>query len=81
MTLQLFSYIMSDHKNCMTSHVMTLWHLHVIGSIGVYNTSLIEILFILKTMKSHFKGSYDKQKLTLVVVSYEIYETLHRLVS
>ena len=28
----------------------------------------------LKAIKSHFKQSYDKQNLTLVVISYEIYE-------
>ena len=31
--------------------------------------------------KNSFKGSYDKQNLTLVVISYEIYETRQRLVS
>ena len=31
--------------------------------------------------KSHFRGSYDKQNLTLVVISYKIYETCQRLVS
>ena len=40
----------------------------------------IEIIFILKAIKSHFKGSYDKQNFTLVVISYEIYETCQRLV-
>ena len=30
---------------------------------------LIEILFSLNVIKSHFKGSYDKQNLTLVVIS------------
>ena len=33
------------------------------------------IMFILKAIKSHFKGSYDKQNLTLEVISFEIYET------
>ena len=32
-------------------------------------------------IESHFKGSYDKQHRTLVVISYEIYETRQRLVS
>ena len=41
---------------------------------------LIEIVFIFKGIKSHFKRSDDKQNLTLLVVSYEIYETLQRLV-
>ena len=31
--------------------------------------------------KSHFKGSYDKQNLSLVVISYEIHETSFRRVS
>ena len=42
---------------------------------------LIEIMYILKAIKSHLKGSYDTQKLMLVVISYEIYETRRRLVS
>ena len=36
---------------------------------------LIEIMFILKAIKSYFKGSYDKQKFALLVISYEINET------
>ena len=35
---------------------------------------------MLVAIKSHFKGSYDKQNLTLVVNSYEIYENSPRLV-
>ena len=31
--------------------------------------------------KIHFKGSQDKQNLTLVVISYEIYETCQMLIS
>ena len=31
--------------------------------------------------KSHFKGSCDKQNLTLVAILYEIYENRRRLVS
>ena len=34
-----------------------------------------------KAIKSHCKGPYNKQNLTLVVISYEIYETHRRLVS
>ena len=30
--------------------------------------------------KSNFKGSYDKKNFTLVVISYEIYETRRELV-
>ena len=41
---------------------------------------LIEVMLIL-SLYIPFKGSYDKQNLTLVVISYEIYETRQRLVS
>ena len=43
-------WIMSYHKNCMTTRVLTLWRVRF----------LIEILFILHEIKSHFKRSYDK---------------------
>ena len=33
---------------------------------------LMRIKFILNAIKSRFKGSYDKQNLTLVVISHEI---------
>ena len=42
---------------------------------------LIEIMFIWKIIKSHFKGSYGKHNLTLLVMSYEIYQICQRLVS
>ena len=42
---------------------------------------LLKKMITLKAIKSHFKGSYYKQNLTLVVISYEIYETGRRLVS
>ena len=32
-------------------------------------------MLIFMASKSHFKGSYGKQNLTLMVISYEIYET------
>ena len=41
---------------------------------------LIEIMFSVKAIKHHFEVSFDKQNLTLVVVSYE-YETCRRQVS
>ena len=40
---------------------------------------LAEIMLILKVIKSYFKGIYDEQNLTLVVISYEIYETRRRV--
>ena len=48
---------------------------NVIDNVHVNNTFLIEIMIILNAIKSHFKGSFDKQNLTLMVISYEIYET------
>ena len=40
-----------------------------------------EIMSTLKTIKSSFKRSYDKQNLTFVVISYEIYETRARFIN
>ena len=37
-------------------------------------------LAIMKAIKPYFKRSNDKQNLTLVVISYEIYETHRRFV-
>ena len=51
---------------------------NIIYNVLVNNT---ELTLILKSIKSHFKGSYDKQNLTLEVISYENYETRQRLVS
>ena len=72
-------WITSCHKN----RVVTLWCVDVTSLTTSVPTMrfLIEIMFILKAIKSTFKGQYDKQNLTLVVISYEIYETHQRLVS
>ena len=71
------------HKNHQTTCVITLWHIHVMSLKTSVSTMrfVIEIMLILKAIKSHFKGSYDKQNLTLLIISYEIYETCRRLVS
>ena len=67
----------SCHKNRMTTHVITLWLIDVTSLtksvVCVNNAFLLGIKFILEAIKSHFKDSYDKQNLTLVVISYEIY--------
>ena len=61
----------------MTTSVITLWR----ENLSSLTTSmsamrfLVEIMLILKAIKSHFKGSYDKQNLIFMVISYEIYET------
>ena len=76
-------WITSCHKNRMTTRVITLWRVHVTSLTTSVSTMrfLLEILFILKATKSSFRKSYDKQNLTLMVISYEIYETSLRLVS
>ena len=76
-------WITSCYKNRMTTRVITLWRVDVTSLTTCTSTMrfLLEILTILKAIKSDFEGSYDKQNLTLVVISYEIYETRRRLVS
>ena len=71
----IFQMITSCHKNRMTTRVITLWRERVTSLTRSVSTMrfLIEIMFILKAMKSHFKGSHNKQNLTLMVISYEIY--------
>ena len=72
-------WIKSCHKNCMTTRVITLLALrcNVIDNVSVNNGFLIEIMIILKVIKSPLKGSYDKQNLTLVVISYEMTRSFH----
>ena len=72
----------------MTTHVIILWREHVTSlttSVSVMSVMsfliVIGIMFILKAIKFHFKGSYDQKNFTSVVISYEIYETRRRLVS
>ena len=78
-----FQWITSCHKNLMTTRVITLRRVYIKSLTPSVSTMgfLHEIMFILKAIKIHFKRSYDKQNLTLVVVSHEIYETRRRLVS
>ena len=63
-------WITSCHKNCMTTRVMTLRRVSVTSLTTPVSTMrfLSEIMFNLKAIKSHFKGPYDKQNLTLVVI-------------
>ena len=66
----------------MNTRVIILWRVgNVIDNARVNSAFLFEIMIILKAMKSHFKESYANQNLTLMVISYEIYETRQRLVS
>ena len=73
-------WITSCHKNRMTTRVITLWRVDETSLTTSVSTMhfLLEILSIFKAIESSFKGSYDKQNLTLVVISYEIYETSRR---
>ena len=94
MTSLLFS-VMSYHVNRMTTRVITLWRVDVttrvitlwrvdvtsFDNVCVNTAFLFEIMIILKAIKCHFKGSYDKQNLTLVVISFENHETRRKLVS
>ena len=76
-------WIMSCHKNRMTTRVITLWRVYVTSlttSVATMRFN-IEQMFILKAIKSRFKWSYDKKNLTLVVITYKIYKTRRRLVS
>ena len=51
-------WIMLCHKIRMTTCVITLWR-NIIDSVSVNSAFLIEIIIILKAIKSHFKESYD----------------------
>ena len=67
----------------MTTHVITLWRIQVTSlatPVSTMRSRIFEIIFVFKSIK-RFKGSYDKQNLTLVVIAYEIYETSLRRVS
>ena len=66
--------IKSCYKNRMITRVITLLHVYVTSLTTSMSTThfLTEIVFITKAIKFHFNGSYDKQKLSLVVVLYEI---------
>ena len=65
------------HKNRMTTREITLLRIDNVSM----RQFLIDIMLILKAIKSHFKGPYDKQNLIFVVIQYEIYETRRWLVS
>ena len=76
-------WITSCHKNRMNTRVKTLCRVDVTSMTMSVSAMrfLIEIMVKLKAIKSQFKGSYDKQNLTLVVISCEVYETRLRFVS
>ena len=76
-------WIMSFHKNRMTTRVITLWYVHAMSLTRIVSVMcfLIEMMLFLKAVESQFKGSYDKQNFTLVLKSYGIWETCRNFVS
>ena len=72
LTSSISSYEVADIQYITSCHKKSYDHLarrrNVIDKVHVNNAFLIEIMIILKAIKSHFKGSYDKQNLTLVVI-------------
>ena len=60
-------WIRSCHKNRMTTHVIPLWCEDVASLTMSVSTMRfrIEIIFILKAIKSHCKASYDNRILHL----------------
>ena len=71
------------YNNHTAAHVITFSRIYVTSLTKTVTAMrfLIEIMFILNAVFSHFNGSYNKQNLTTVVISYEIYETHRRFVS
>ena len=76
MTSLLSKWIMSCHKNRMAARIITLWCVYLTPLTTSVSTMrfLFKIMFILNAITSHFKNTYDKQNLKLVVISYEIYD-------
>ena len=74
--IAVIQWITSCHKNRITTRliIITLWCEHVSSLTTSSSTMsfLSEIMFILKAIKIHFKESYDKQNLILVVISYSL---------
>ena len=66
-------WIRSYHKNRMTTRVIILWCVKITPLTTSVSTMrfLIEIMFTLKAIKFDFTGSYYKQNLTLMDISYE----------
>ena len=53
---------------------------NVSDNVRVKSAFLIEIMFSSKAIETLLKVHYDKQNLTLVVISYDTFETRRRLV-
>ena len=72
--IAVIQWITSSHKYRMTTRVITLWRVTSLPTSVSEMSILVKIMFILTAIKSNFKGSYDKKNVTLVAISYEIYE-------
>ena len=61
--MAVIQWVTSCHKNLMITREITLWRVGVTSLTTSVTTMrcYIEMLSILKTIKSQFKGSYDKQ--------------------
>ena len=72
-------WITSCHKNCMITRVITLWRVDVTTLTTSVSTMrfLFELLSIFKAIKADFKGSYDKQNLTLVERAFGEFHKFH----
>ena len=66
-------WITSCHKTLMTTREITLWHVHV-TSAAMYGEQCVFLLkYYFEGDKIPFKGSYDKQNVRIVVISYFIW--------
>ena len=77
--IAVIQWLTSCHKHPMTTRYITLGNCHdAVRDNFVFS---FEIMSTFKAIKLCLTQSYDKQNLTLVIISYEIYETRQRLVS
>ena len=73
-------WIMSCHKNHMTTSALTLWCKHITSlTMSVQHCFQIVIVFILKAINSYFKGHMINRSLHEWSFQNEIYETNQRL--
>ena len=62
-------------KRCFgDEHCLVTGSARGVSFVSYRHNFLIKIMFILMAIQFYYKGSYDKQNLTLVVISNEIYE-------
>ena len=74
-------WITSSHnnRNDHTCNNTLARRCNVADNVHVNNAFLIEIMIIFKVINSHFKGSYDKQNPTLVVISLKFISARQRV--